>query len=154
MLPYLRDPAATLRRLVAHLAPGGAVATQDFEMAMVPVASRPMPLHAMAQGWLHAMLLAEGADPSIGLKLWDLLDGAGLVVGGVRAEPVVQTSDVAWPVGAIVLAVLPRLLSRGIVTHDEVEPATLQDRLDAERRGSRATFVGDVRFGAWGRLPG
>ena len=100
------------------------------------------------------MLLAEDADPATGLKLWTILDGGGFSVGDVRGEPVVQTPTAEGPLGAIVLTCLDRIVAAGAATRAEIGPETLQARLEAERHATRATFVSDMRFGAWGRKPG
>ncbi|MGK9170580.1 methyltransferase domain-containing protein [Inquilinus limosus] len=151
VLMYQPDPVQALRNLHRFLRTDGLVVLQEHDTTMVPASVRQMPLHAMVQGWIKQTLEREGADTHMGFHLHEALTAAGLMVEQVRAEPIVQTPTQKYPVGAIIRAMLPRIVQHGVATEEEVDIETLDSRLDAERLSTGATYVGDVMFGAWAR---
>lgn len=153
VLMYQPDAVATLRRLARSLCPGGLMVFQEHDSAMAPASRVAMPLHVQAQGWLWRTVEREGADIHMGLGLDTALTEAGLVVEHVRAEALLQRPGTRGTVGAIVRAVLPRLLAHGVVTAEEVDIDTLDARLDAERLAANTTSAADMMFGAWARGP-
>lgn len=74
-------------------------------------------------------------------------------MGQVRAEALVQTPLLRHPMGAIVRAMLPRIVQHGIATAEETDAEALDERLLEEQRAVNATCVGDMVFGAWARKP-
>ncbi len=154
VLMYIPDPVATVRGLVRHLRPGGLLALHEHDATMVPASVRDMPLHRTVQGWLREMIRREGADTAMGFNLYGTLTEAGLTVEQVRAEAVVQTPAQEYPLGEIVRMVLARIVDQGIASEAEVDIDTLDARLDEERIGTGATYVGDMMFGASARKPG
>lgn len=153
VLMYQPDVVRAVRKLAGSLRPGGLAVFQEHDTTMVPASLAPMPLHRRAQGWIQRTIEREGADIHMGLNLHGALTRAGLSVERVRAEAIVQTPEAPYAVGAIVRAILPRIAARGVATADEVGIDTLQRRLDEERAGTDATYVGDMVFGAWARKP-
>lgn len=57
-------------------------------------------------------------------------------------------------VGAIIRAMLPRIVQQGVATEEEIDVDTIDRRLIEERKKANATYVGDMVFGAWARKPG
>ncbi len=153
VLMYLPDVLAAVRALTQHLVPGGVMAFQELDMSMVPASVIALPLHEKAAGWLRHMLIREGADVRMGFRLYDVITRAGLTVGGVRAEAVVQTPNTPNILGDVIKAVLPRMVEHGVVTAADVDVDTLQARLDAERLVTNTTYIGDMMFGAWAHKP-
>jgi hypothetical protein len=82
-----------------------------------------------------------------------VLARAGLRVEQVRAEAIVQTPAAHYPVGAIVRAMLARIVQQGVATAEELDIDTLDRRLVEEREKANATYVGDMVFSAWARKP-
>lgn len=153
VLMYQADAVATLRSLARSVRPGGLVVFQEHDAAMAPASRVSMPLHAQARGWLWRTVEREGADIHMGLGLHTALTEAGLVVEHVRAEALLQWPGSRGTVGAIVRAVLPRILAHGVVTADEIDIDTLDARLDAECLQANTTYAADMMFGAWARVP-
>jgi hypothetical protein len=89
----------------------------------------------------------------MGFGLYASLTRAGLAVERMRAEAIVQTPNAPHAVAAIIRAMLPRIVSRGVATEAEIDIGTLDQRLAEERVGTDAIFVADVMFGAWARKP-
>lgn len=153
VLMYQPDPVAALRGLARALRPGGVIVFQEHDSTKMPSSLTPLPLHERVHGWLWRMVEREGGNVHMGLELARVLEQAGLAVEGVRAEAIVQTPTLAYGVGTIVRAVLPRIVQQGVATADEVDVDTLDQRLAEERLRAKATCVWELVFGAWARKP-
>jgi SAM-dependent methyltransferase len=153
VLMYQADPVAALRALVCVLRPGALVVFQEADSTMVPASSVPLPLHARANRWAWQTVEREGGNLHMGFELAPALEQAGLVVEQVRAEAIVQTPKQRHPMGMIIRAMLPRILDHGVATEAEIDIDTLDARLAAECAAANATYVGDMAFGAWARVP-
>jgi hypothetical protein len=79
---------------------------------------------------------------------------AGFAVAHVRAEATVLTPLQSHPIGAIVRAMLERIVTTGVATSKEIAVDTLDARLAAERQESNGTCVWEMVFGAWARRAG
>jgi len=153
VLMYQPDPVAALRALVGVLRPVALVVFQEADATMVPASRVPLPLNARANRWMWQTVEREGGHLHMGFELAPALEQAGLVVEQVRAEAIVQTPMLRHPVGMIIRAMLPRILEHGVATEAEIDIDTLDERLAAECAAANATYVGDMAFGAWARVP-
>lgn len=153
VLMYQADAVATVSNLASSLHPGGLIVFQEHDTTMVPASREAMPLHSMVQRWLKETIEREGADIHMGFNLHSVLTQAGFVVEQVRAEAIVQTPAQIYPVGSIVRAIMPRIVAQGVASESEIGIDTLDERLDAERQATGATYIGDMMFGAWARKP-
>ncbi|WP_437807237.1 class I SAM-dependent methyltransferase [Sorangium sp. So ce1078] len=154
VLMYQPDPVAALKSLSRALRPGGLVVFQEHDATMVPACLKPLPLHERAHQWMWRTVEREGADIHMGFHLAGVLEQAGLTGVSVRAEAVVLTPQMRYRTAAVVRAMLPRILQRGVATEAEIDIDTLEERLMDERAKANATFVSDMVFGAWARKPG
>ena len=152
VLMYQADAAKAVAQLVDVVRPGGVIAFHEHDMVDIR-SDTPLPLHDRVRSWLREMLRLEGANLRMGFGLHSALSAAGLTVERVRAEANVLTPTAGYPVGAIIRAVLPRLLTLGIVTEAEVDAETLDDRLTAERKEKSATCLWEMVFCATARKP-
>lgn len=153
VLMYQADPVLALRGLVRVLRPGALVVFQEADATMVPASRVPLPLNARVNHWVWQTVEREGGNLHMGFDLASALEQAGLVVGEVRAEAIVQTPKSRHPVGMIVRAMLPRILAHGVATEAEIDVETLDQRLAEECESVNATYVGDMAFGAWAHVP-
>jgi SAM-dependent methyltransferase len=153
VLMYQPDPVAALRAVVGVLRPGALVVFQEADATMVPASRVPLPLNARANRWMWQTVAREGGNLHMGFDLAAALERAGLVVEQVRAEAIVQTPTLRHPVGTIIRAMLPRIVAHGVATEAEIDVDTLDERLAAECAAANATYVGDMAFGAWARVP-
>jgi SAM-dependent methyltransferase len=151
VLMYQPDPVRAVRQLTDVLRPGGLMLFHEHDTVVVDDARTFLPLHDRVRAWLHEMLLSEGANTHMGFDLHAVLSAAGLNVEHVRAEANVLTPTTHYPVGTIIRAVLPRLLQYGIVTEEEIDVDTLDERLMQERQDARATCIWEMVFCAWAR---
>ncbi|HET9396116.1 MAG TPA: methyltransferase domain-containing protein [Nitrospiraceae bacterium] len=151
VLMYQPNAAQAVAQLTDAIRTGGVIAFHEHDMVAISDSGASLPLHDQVRSWLHEMLRREGANLHMGFELHSALSAAGLVVERVRAEANVLTPTAGYPVAAIIRAVLPRLLQLGITTEADVDVETLDDRLAAERRKTRATCLWEMVFCAWGR---
>ena len=153
VLMYQPDPVDTVCQLVRALQPGGLVIFQEHDATMAPTSLSSLPLHERVHGWIWHTVEREGANIHMGFDLSSVLTRAGLAVEQVRAEAIVQTPMSHYPVGAIVRAMLPRIMQHAAATEAEVDVETLDKRLVEERVNANATYIGEMVFGAWARKP-
>jgi len=153
VLMYQPDRLAVVRALARVVRPGGVVAFQETDASMVPAAMTPHPLHDKAYGWLWETIAREGATRSMGLELPVVLREAGLVVGGIRAEAIVQVAGRRHHTASIVRAIVPRIVAHGVATEAEIDIDTLDARLADELERTGAAYVGDMVFCAWATKP-
>jgi SAM-dependent methyltransferase len=154
VLMYQPDPADAIRRLVRALRPGGLVIFQEHDSTMTPGRLTPLPLHERIHEWIWRTVEREEANIHMGFNLRSALVQAGLVVEHVRAEAIVQTPEMSYPVGAIIRAMLHRIVQHSVATEEEIDVDTLDRRLVEELEKANATYIGDLVFGAWARKPG
>jgi len=154
VLMYQPDPIMAVRSLAGLVRPGGLVLFHEHDTVTVENNAVSLPLHDRVQSWLRNMLLSEGANIHMGFALHAVLTAAGFSVEHVRAEANVLTPTQHYPIGAIIRAVLPRLLRHGISTEEEVEVDTLDERLARERQEACATYLWELIFCAWAKNTG
>ena len=145
VLMYLPDPAATLRRLVTHLRPGGTVFFQEFILLDSPTL---LPLHDRVRGWMKTMLEEERASWQFGRQLPRVFSEAGLPPPVMRAEADVASPGQPDSLADRVRFVLPRLMQAGI-SADDIDIDTLAARLRAERDSRGEPWFGELAVAAW-----
>jgi len=156
VLMFQPDPAAWMRGLLRHLAPGGVVVFQEPEWACAHsaphVGSWQQCCRLVVEG-----LTAGGADPEMGARLPAVFAAAGLPApklamesvigaGAGGAEQVHFTTDV-------LVTLLPELERLGRVAPGEIDPVTLADRVLADVAARGSVFVGRSEIGAWSMKP-
>jgi len=151
VLMYQPDPAHAVRQLAAALHPGGRMVFQEHDATMTPGRMTPLPLHERIHEWVWRTVEREGADIHMGFHLPAVFAQAGLAIEQVRAEAVVLLPETPYPFGAIVRAMLPRIVQHGVATAEELDIDTLDQRLREERASANAVYVGDMVFSAWAR---
>jgi SAM-dependent methyltransferase len=152
VLMYLQKPAEVVRRLADWLRPDGVAVFEEADSTMAPARLSAMPAHDLATSWLKRMLIAEGANPSMGFALPSTLAEAGLRFARVRAEAVIQGQGTQYPLSVLLGFVRSRVTAAGIATEPEVD--ALISQLDAESADNTRVFVSDVSFCAWGYKAG
>ena len=157
VLLYLPDPAATIRRLLAHVKPGGIVVFHDVDFSD-PQPSRP-PCALWDEGYQLVRNAFEraGSPLTFGPKLENTFVRAGLpfptIVSDAVAGGGIGSPLYAW-LATVVASVVPRLEGLGITLPAALAPLdTLESRLEQEavRLGSEVSIT--VQFGAWARKP-
>jgi SAM-dependent methyltransferase len=155
VLMHQPDPVAVVRKLLAHLRPGGIVVFHEPYRA--GIRSFP-PLAAYDRGWelVDETFRRSGADPLMGIKLHATFVAAGLPPPSMRMESVITggaaSSDVVHFEMDVVGTLVPEMERLGVATANEAAADTLADRVLAEAAASESVVVGRSEVGAWSRL--
>ncbi len=155
VLMYFADPADALRRLAAHVRPGGLIVFQEMHVrggSSVPrCALWDASLRRVADAFERA-----GADPGLATELARVFVDAGLprpeMILGARVdhgEPAASYAALA----EITRTLLPVMERTGVATAGEVGIETLAVRLRDEAIARRATVFAPPLVGAWTTLP-
>jgi ubiquinone/menaquinone biosynthesis C-methylase UbiE len=155
VLPYLKDPAATLRNLTRSLKPGGIVAFAELNLSSA--CSFPnLPLFSRCVEWLQRAFKAGGVQTDMGIRLPATFSKAGLkppemiLLGHVEAESTSAAFDI---LAESVRSLGPRLAELGIVSEAEIDVTTLSLRLKEEARSHSAVVIPPCIVGGWSQLP-
>jgi ubiquinone/menaquinone biosynthesis C-methylase UbiE len=155
VLMYLPDPAATLRRLVRWLRPGGRIAVLEFDTTVRGRSIPEMPLVDICVQRIWAALRSAGADAEMGLKLPRVFRQAGLPPPhlSLSAHVAADSDSLAYEnLAEGVRSLLPRMEEFGIASAREVEIETLAERLHAEAFQHEGVMIYPATIGAWTRV--
>jgi ubiquinone/menaquinone biosynthesis C-methylase UbiE len=147
VLMYLNDAAQTINKLLPYLKTNGKMIFQESDCVASSFHTDSMPLHAKVQTWIWNTVAKEGGNIHIGRQLYSLMKNAGLKIILTRAEAILHTSESGSDFGWVAKAMIPRMISQGVVTAEEMDADTLEDRLQSELNGSNTPFIRDVAFG-------
>jgi len=156
VLMYQADPAAMVRKLVAHLRPGGIVVFH--EPYRDGVRSFP-PVPSYDRGWqlVDDTFRGTGADPIMGIKLHATFTAAGLPSPTMRMECAIAggpdcSDHVHFEVDPV-RTLLPEMERLGLATAAEIDIDTYADRVRDELIATGGVIVGRAEVGAWARVP-
>jgi SAM-dependent methyltransferase len=153
ILFHLPDAVDVVRHHAEALRPGGVAAFVDFDVGAAR-SEPPVPLVARIGGLITEAFRAGGADPTIGTRLALILRAAGLVevqTFGIQAYVPPDDPYGGGLMASVAAALAPQMEAAGLATADELDLATLADRLQAELRGADAVLLPPTIAGAWGR---
>jgi len=154
VLMYIPEPWETIRSLLRHLKPNGIVAFQEMDIlaaGSIPAA----PLVERARAWISEAFRRIGADVQTGPKLFSILKSAGLPAPKIAIEGLAggSESDVPFLVADVVKALLPVMETHAIVTAEEADVPTLEQRMRRELTKTNGIALMPPFFGAYTRLP-
>jgi len=147
VVEHLADPAPALARMYGSLRPGGWLFLEDADMVSLRQV-KGIPEERFVHGYqafLETMRLA-GFDPSLGLRLGDLLRELGardVEVRGILGEW--SGEDPMWRLTFEKLR--PQVQARGLLTADEI------DTFFADLSCPDFRAVTAIHVAAWGRKP-
>jgi SAM-dependent methyltransferase len=154
VLMFQHDPTSMLRKLAAHVRPGGVVVFHepDWDSAR----SFPLvPTYDRCCRWIVETLRMSGADPRMGIKLHATFVAAGLPAPTMRLESVIaggaDSSDHVHFKTDLARTLAPEMARLGVATAREVDAQTLTKRVLDEIIGSASVIVGRSEIGAWTR---
>ena len=155
LLFHVADPAAVARHHMANLRRGGLFVAIDFDLGGAR-AEPPTALTDDGLRWVEAAFRAAGAWPRIGARLGVILDEAGFTgvsTFGVQAYfPPSDPSGVAM-FAAVTRSLAPAIIRHGIATAEQLEVATLEQRLGEAVRQTGSVILTPTVVGAWGVSP-
>ena len=151
VLMYFSDPAVVLCRLVKFLKPDGLVVFHEIDTS----SAKSIPtceLFETSIGRIRQTLARAGADITIGLKLSQVFQEAGLsrpqMIQGARVETG-ASSDAYTVITQLTHTLLPLMERVGVASAAEVDVDTLAERLQEEVIALNATLVLPPLIGAW-----
>jgi SAM-dependent methyltransferase len=145
ILVHVQDKVALLRRVSAHVRPGGLVVFQEPDHTH-PIATEPRAqLFEQAWNWWLEATRRAGLERQMGLKLYGLFLDAGLPPPEMRLERVMGGGP-DWGgydhLASLVRGLLPLIVQGGIATAEEVAIDTLAQRLREEVVSQRGVVMG------------
>lgn len=146
VLMYLPDAARTLERLAGVAKPGAILAFQEHARTQLPAGLGELKLHNQLYDWMWSTVAAEGGDVFLALRLVSLLKAMGLSVEQARSEAILLQLGEPSFLPVLAQAMLPRFVERGIVSPAELDPDTLEQRIEEERSAAGGTIVWDLAF--------
>jgi SAM-dependent methyltransferase len=154
VLMYLTDPVIALRRAAERIRPGGLVCMQEADLEYL-WASPQTPLWDQVRGYVLSALENAGIERRMGPSLFTAFRAAGLPSPHLLVEMFAEGGQdaPAWGWANVVSAASPLMERLGVATRDEMDPATLTDRLLAETLALDGCVIGPPMTGAWTTVP-
>ncbi len=158
VLMFVPEPASAVRRLAAHVRPGGVLAFQEFHLegAMRSWLSASSSLYERSMEWVVETLRRTGVDTAMGLKLARTFHEAGLPAptASVYCPLMSGAGHPGYQLFADVLrATLPLMEALGVATADTVDVGTYARRLADEVVAGDAMAGCTPAIGAWTTKP-
>jgi len=153
VLFHLADPVMAVRHHVENLAEGGLFIAIDFDLG----AARAEPhVDLITEGldWVMRAFSAGGASPRIGARLGPILKQAGLdAVTTFGVQGYLAADDPSGPplLGGVIRSLADQIITHGIATAEQLDLATLEERIAVELRRAQAVLLPPTLAGAWGR---
>lgn len=154
ILLYLPEPDQVLRRFAGLLRPGGIVAVMEYEMTAAGTLP-PTELTARTAYWICEAFRRSGLDASLGARLGEVMRRAGLddaTVVGLQGYRPAGDPEGARMAAQTVRTLLPVLVGNGVVTAEEVDIDTLEERFLRDSVAHDAIFKPPTLVGAWARV--
>jgi ubiquinone/menaquinone biosynthesis C-methylase UbiE len=154
ILIHSKDPLAILKRSAGMLQPRGLAVFHEYDFSVVHRAWPPAPLRDRMMA-VFDEFFARACCSNMGSRLWRLLLEAGFENPDCRAEyPIDGGSDslyFEWFAESL-RSILPRVVALGIVSEDEIDIDTLEERLRAENVAAGSCLPAPTMIGAFARL--
>jgi ubiquinone/menaquinone biosynthesis C-methylase UbiE len=147
VLMYQSDPAKSINSLLPCLTAKGKMVFQESDCMAASFHADSMPLHTNVQKWTWDTVAKEGGNVHIGRQLYALMRNAKLKITLMRAEAILHTFESGSDLGWAAKMMAPRMISQGVVTAEELDVNTLEDRLQGELRTSDTPVIRDMAFG-------
>jgi cyclopropane fatty-acyl-phospholipid synthase-like methyltransferase len=151
VLMYVPDPAAVLRRQATVLRPGGLVV--PIELDIFTARSLPAtPLASQALAWVVDAFAKGGIQPSLGTRLWAIVQEAGLrPLGMLGIQPHFGPGDPAAVslLAGVIRTAAPLIERTGVATAAELGVETFARRLADDLQRNTAVLAHPILLSAW-----
>ena len=156
VLMYMSDPVSALKQLITHVKPGGIVAFHEPEYTLYPACHHPdTPLMNQLYQWILDVFEHSGAHLDQGMGLYRTFIEVGLPPPEMHLQSPIGAEG-KWVgyryMATIFQSLLPLIERYGIATAEEVDIATLAERLRAEVKLSKRPFFLPIHVTAYARL--
>jgi SAM-dependent methyltransferase len=154
VLQFIPDPVAALRKLARHVRPGGVIVFHELDWdgaRSSPIA----PTYERCCRWIAQTLERSGAETHMGVKLHSIFVSAGLPPPTLELRSVIGSGPARFEairlVTDLVGTLLPAMERLGIASAEEIDLATIADRIMRESASGNA-IIGRSEVGAWAHL--
>ena len=155
VLQFQRDPGAMLKRIAAHVRPGGLVVFHEIDWSGLG-SFPPVPTFDQCCRWGADTLRLHGTETRMGTKLHAAFVDAGLSSPTMRLEAPIGGGSVILPwlhmFKELVATLLPEMERQGVVAAAHVGVETLVERIAKEAAERSSVIVGHFQVGAWARV--
>lgn len=156
IMVHVKDPAATLQRLLKVLRPGGIIAFQEIDIEARCWSEPHLPLVHKCYDWIVGAFTRGGMPQHIGRILCDAYVAARLTNRHIVRLGMME-SDADTPafgfLARTVKVLAPAIEAMHIATREEMGVDTLEDRLRAETVAAKGHFIPSYLLNAWARKP-
>jgi len=153
VLMYQADPAAALAQLTKHLRPGGVAA---FIEPWFQPPARPESTTKTAITVLVETLRRSGAHVDLGPRMHSVFQAAGLPLPNMRFEAVMdghKDSPLFQYAADTIANLLPKALEYGVPGADQLDIASIPERMRAEMNAVGYAMIVAPVVCAWCRTP-
>ena len=155
VLQFQKDPAAMLRKLAAHVRPGGVVVFHEIDWGGLG-SFPPVPTFDQCCRWGADTMRLHGTETRMGAKLLATFVGAGLPSPTTRLEATIGGEPVILPwlllFKELIGTLLPEMERLGVATAAQVGLETLVERMSNEAVARSSVIFGHFQIGAWARI--
>lgn len=144
---YQKDAVQCIDHLLPFLKENGKLIFQESDSLASSVCADSLPLHTKVGEWIWETVKREGGNIHIGMQLYSVMKTAELNVTLLRSQTVLNTYESGSDLGWVAQMMAPRMIKNGIVTAEELDIETLEERLESERKESKIPFIRDTVFG-------
>ncbi len=152
VLMFQPDPAALLRKLGAHVRPGGCVVFHEVDWDGAR-SFPPTRIYDTCCRWLSETMRLSGAEPHMGVKLHATFLAAGLPAPLMRLGTLIggggSATDALELVAGLTGTLRADMERFGIATAAEIGYETLARRMIDEAAANGSVIVGRSEIGAW-----
>jgi ubiquinone/menaquinone biosynthesis C-methylase UbiE len=152
VLMYQNSAAQSIKALLPFLADDGKMVFEESDRIATPLGSPQLPLHTKVRDWIWDTVAREGGNTHMGMQLYTVMRDAGLSVSVLRSEAILHTYESGSDLGWVARMMAARMIKHGVVTREELDIETLEDRLQEERKNANAPFIRDMTFGICAEL--
>lgn len=155
VLMFQTDPSAMLRKLAAHLRPGGTIVFHepDWDGAR---SFPPAPTYDRCCRWIVETLRSRGHETRMGKKLHSTFVAAGLPAPTMALEASIgggpKGAEGIQLIADVTETMLPAMEQAGVAKAAEVGLETLAARMLHEAVANDSIIVGRYEIGAWSRI--
>ena len=155
VLMFQQDPTAMLRKLAAHVRPGGTIVFHepDWDGAR---SFPPAPTYDRCCRWIVETLRSFGNETRMGKRLHSTFVAAGLTAPTMGLEAFIgggkEAAEGIQLIADLIDTMLPAMEREGVTTAGEAEVETLSARMLQEAAANDSVIVGRYEIGAWSRV--